>query len=550
MNSIETTENPWVALRALLAELVPAGPLRDLLYVLCAFIFPGGFVLVWRYYIGLLAQGGKPEGQEERRDYDDLRQSLVAGNWAAQQYVKFLSTFLDWLERSLGDDGIEHRSLFPGILGLKRPVASWTAPAFDRCMLFAFLYPLITIVFIWVIVGHVGLAEASLGLRGDLPTWQRGIGAAAYAASFVAMWRSVVTTGWRSALWWGLGALGPFIGLAALEFRNGPGSLMLSGFTYSGLTIAAYSSSAPSKPSRVEAFLGKVGPGVLCIIGAWAAPLLIVASKAGTGPLAFASAFVVALLVLQWLASKREWQGLFLGFFVLAMIVTCFLAARWVNSPTSWEMNGPYLLFAVLLAVINAPFCWFSIGLTRALLRRGLELQAWWPYLLAVFDGLLAAFILVPVLAVTLVISIQTFDESAVRGGARPVLRIDEFLDHIAGNPAALENWWAYILLLSAMIPSLVNLMIGGAALTRGLPWLGRRLLRWIPEGRDVPEYKREIAAGILTFQLFFGAVLGALALRGLVWLAIYFIPAKGLWLLHLTRWVVGLDLPAWAHSL
>jgi hypothetical protein len=49
---------------------------------------------------------------------------------------------------------------------------------------------------------------------------------------------------------------------------------------------------------------------------------------------------------------------------------------------------------------------------------------------------------------------------------------------------AAPEYWWAYALLLSTMIPSLVNLAIGGMALTRGIPWLARLLLQWIPEGK------------------------------------------------------------------
>jgi hypothetical protein len=35
-----------------------------------------------------------------------------------------------------------------------------------------------------------------------------------------------------------------------------------------------------------------------------------------------------------------------------------------------------------------------SLGLTRALLRRGLELGGWWPYLLALVDAALAGVIM------------------------------------------------------------------------------------------------------------------------------------------------------------
>jgi hypothetical protein len=40
-----------------------------------------------------------------------------------------------------------------------------------------------------------------------------------------------------------------------------------------------------------------------------------------------------------------------------------------------WLDSGPLLLFLGLLTLLNAPFDWASLGLTRALLRRGLELK-------------------------------------------------------------------------------------------------------------------------------------------------------------------------------
>ena len=94
-----------------------------------------------------------------------------------------------------------------------------------------------------------------------------------------------------------------------------------------------------------------------------------------------------------------------------------------------------------------------------------------------------------------MVIGMQAFDELAVHGGGKAVLPLDTLFDGIAQNPAAPGYWWVYALLLSSMIPSLINLAIGGMALTRGIPWLARFLLLWIPEGKAVPEYKRQLAA-------------------------------------------------------
>jgi hypothetical protein len=132
---------------------------------------------------------------------------------------------------------------------------------------------------------------------------------------------------------------------------------------------------------------------------------------------------------------------------------------------------GPFLLFTSLLVLLNAPFDWASLGLTRALLRRGLEREKWWPYAYACLDAVFATGI-VALLALTMVIGVQAFDDLAMHGGGKDaaVLPFPDFFDEIAKNPGAPEYWWAYALLFSTMIPSLINLAIGGMALTRGIP--------------------------------------------------------------------------------
>ncbi|MGH6840124.1 MAG: hypothetical protein ACREDT_15315, partial [Methylocella sp.] len=149
-------------------------------------------------------------------------------------------------------------------------------------------------------------------------------------------------------------------------------------------------------------------------------------------------------------AIKYRRQGVFLSLFLPAMILGCLGAAY--AFPTF-----PLLLFLGLLTLLDAPFDWASLGLTRALMRRGLELGGWWPYLLALADALLAA-IIIALLALTMVISVQAFDELAVHGGGAKaaVLPLDALFDGIAKNPTAPEYWWAYALLLSTMIPSLI----------------------------------------------------------------------------------------------
>jgi hypothetical protein len=97
---------------------IPEGPLRTLFIVvvgLCVAIAP---FFYW-CYLGLLAQGAKPEDSIERQDYDKL--GLAGGNLAARLYAKWLTAFLDGVERFFGDNGMADRTLFPRAFGLKKP---------------------------------------------------------------------------------------------------------------------------------------------------------------------------------------------------------------------------------------------------------------------------------------------------------------------------------------------------------------------------------------------------------------------------------------------
>ena len=132
--------------------------------------------------------GGAPEGSIERQDYDKLRASLDGGNLAARLYAKWLTAFLDGVERFFGDAGMADRTLFPRAFGLKKPAPLWTAPAFDRCLLLALIYPIATIFVIWAISGHVGPAETALGLKRGFSGWSRSFMAVAVGLEGFASW--------------------------------------------------------------------------------------------------------------------------------------------------------------------------------------------------------------------------------------------------------------------------------------------------------------------------------------------------------------------------
>jgi len=104
--------DPFGTLAGLVAGFVPEGPLRTLALViegLCVALAP----FIYKYYLGVLAQGSQPEGSLERQDYDSLRRGLAGENLAARLYTKWLTKFLGWIERFFGDVDMADRTLFP-----------------------------------------------------------------------------------------------------------------------------------------------------------------------------------------------------------------------------------------------------------------------------------------------------------------------------------------------------------------------------------------------------------------------------------------------------
>lgn len=130
-------------------------------------------LVFWRY-LGIL---GADEAGTERRDYDALRESLATGGVAVQLYSLWLTAFLNSVDRFFGDAGMTDKTFFARAFGLRSPAPLWTPNALDRCLLLALIYPVVTIFIIWTVSGHVGPAEAALGLKADLSGWRRGLAA-------------------------------------------------------------------------------------------------------------------------------------------------------------------------------------------------------------------------------------------------------------------------------------------------------------------------------------------------------------------------------------
>jgi hypothetical protein len=312
-----------------------------------------------RYFLLLGADRRRPT---ERRAYDALRASLAEGNLAVRLYSERLTRFLDWIDHFFGDAGKADQTLFPHAFGLRTPAPLWTAPAFDRCLLLALIYPIATIFVIWAASGHVGPAEAALRLKPDLPGWQRGI-AAAGLGCWLFLW-GLRRREWKARLWRVIAAaVGSAVAVVVLRGTGIIVSIAIGGFMFGRLAVSG------------------TGSVVYAVYLS-----LILLSMRMTGSIAMALALLfagtvvfIAVVSLNDIAVKHRWQGAFLSLFLAAMILSCLGAASLLSPLKTWEQTGPMVLFLGLLTLLNALFDWTSLGLARALLRRGLELGGWWP---------------------------------------------------------------------------------------------------------------------------------------------------------------------------
>ena len=499
---------------------------------------------IYRRYVGVLAAGARPKGSPARLAYDSLRESLSEGNIAARLYARRLNAFLNAVDHFFGDAGMADRTLFPRAFGLKTPAPLWTAHAFDRCLLLALIYPIATIFIIWAVSGHVGPAEAAFGLKTNFSDWRRGFETAGVGLMAFAAWRTL-----RSRNWWF------FIWLATrlaffLVFESLTAFPLSFAFAVSITTgVAATGGAYRGRPITGVGTFGRIASVINAAMGSGFGGFSVVTLffTAFVGHALSTPTPILVGIFFGWLNDKvieSRWYGFFLSLSFLAIVLACLGTAYVLPPLGSWVDDGPLFLFLGLITLLNAPFDWASLGLTRALLRRGLELGGWWPYVLSVADGLLAT-VIVTMLAITLVVGVQAFDGLATQRGAEPTLPLNALFNGLATHPTAPEFWWLYALLLSTIIPSIMNLVIGGASLLRGVPGLPGILLKFMPVGKVVPDFDRRWIALVLTIQVAVGAIMGIAAQALLaVGVIFYIMPWLSFGLLDITRDVAAFNLP------
>jgi hypothetical protein len=480
------------------------------------------------YYFLVLPGGRDPTGTPGRERYEMLRRDLANGGTASRIYSERLTQALDAVDGFFRDAGTLGQRAFM----LQTPAALWTAPAFHRCLLLALAFPVTIAFLMWTVSGAVGPLESALGAPIGLSLGRRLLQLVFYSVGIFCYWKCYMGKSWRSMTWLAVSIL---VGtrIDVVSYTVGPSSVAGS-IALTGIVVGVATTEFRIIPIAI-------GAGALSYAVGFAS----------LGP--FASGIVgFSVTGLTGLIGKvvgrprlEEWKGGPWLIFFAALCVLCIGAAYFLSPLQSWTVTGPLLMFGVLLTLVVAPFDWFSLGLTRLLLRYGLERQAWWPYFYALVDACCAVVVIL-LLGCTLVIGVQTFNLAAVAGGGAAVLQLDDYFLGIQAHPFASQYWWLYLLFLSTMIPSFTNLIIGGMALTRGIPQLSAYLCKRVDGKGPVDEFSRLQIASYLAVQTVAGVGLGIAAQAGLAFVLFrYAMPGVGLELLHVVRYVADLNIPA-----
>ncbi|MGO9742823.1 MAG: hypothetical protein ACLPN5_15200, partial [Roseiarcus sp.] len=153
-------------LGALLAALLPDLPIAVRWSVFSAL---ATFLLSALYYYLALGGGDEHHTSSWRREFVSVRKSLELGGAFNALYARYLTRALDALDRFFGDTPLDALAkLARGAEAPPRAAQCWSAKAYDRCLLLALRYPLLTLFAVWAVSGHAGDAERAIGL-GESP---------------------------------------------------------------------------------------------------------------------------------------------------------------------------------------------------------------------------------------------------------------------------------------------------------------------------------------------------------------------------------------------
>ena len=356
---------------------------------------------------------------------------LLRHDGAAERYRSVMRRGLDWLDSRL--------SAHEAPQGPAQK--AWSFGLLNATMALALAYPILAITIQWLCGSAIDFGGQEV-MAASPP--QARIFTAVWLGSsvLVYLFAGASKSRWR----WTLVILATGILLLGLIFADGfavPGNIAVAG------TVAVASVGAGTV---AVAFTGPVA-------GAFAGAV------AGVGAVAFVAPVLVAATSAGTVAGAEERSSrpmarrlLFCGVLVALLIV----AIKMPDDFGAGQRNQAvfFMLTMGVLPLVNAVFDFASVGLTRYLLRLGLEQKrAAWPAVLDGLDGIAIFF----ALGCTL-IAFVTF---VVPADGVPLVDLTQLFADMRRAPG--DYIWLMVTLFSTLIPTLLHLSV--AVLTLGLQY-------------------------------------------------------------------------------
>ncbi len=359
---------------------------------------------------------------------DDLRDRLKNPKGAAF-YQDALKDMLDWADGFFGGPG------------------PWSARAYDRMLLLAVAYPVLSALIGWAAFGDAGNLGAALGLAKSGDGLFRLAVMIWLAGSVLLFSLSFRLDGWK---FWAMVILPPLVykyGLSALQ----------------GLfpDEKAFAVAFPFAVAFAVAFAGAVAvSGAVAVAGA------VAVSGAFTGVVAGAFAVSGAFSVA---GAFGKYPRLVLTAVSIAPIAAVYILL--INSPavTTRPHAAGLMLGLVILPLVNAPFDFASTGLTRFLLRRNLDAKGVRRRITLSLADAAAALVLLIALAVAMIWAIEGFNAAA----GHDVANIAGLIGDMRRHPFAGRHFWVYFALFSTLVPTMLHAVLAVWSFI-GMPLPGR----------------------------------------------------------------------------
>lgn len=491
----------------------------------------------------IIRLGGSDKQSEHRAWYSRFRAGLI-DNGTASHYargVRWALTRLDWL---FGD--IDRRGnriaigLHPRAFGLLQdPAPLWTAPSYDRCVLIAATYPLLSMVIEWALKGDIEFLEFSEHEISDR-----------YLILIALLFGLILSLKFqfyetRKELF------AKYLGITLIFFST----FLLSS---QSLFLICFISIAFSGLSGFQAILTAVCTSLsiaLFINSDFFEDSRDIIENIKYSGLIFYTCFTFIAYIYSYFINRiinTSFVSRFYGIFILVLSILLPIFLIFIPVESQYYVASEFItlvpIFFCIIPIINAIFDWLALGLSRALLRCGLERGGLAPLWLGILD-IIVSLLLMAALAIALLFVGQLFDWAKLlynyNSNYGPFVGTRQILSGLKNDE---QYIWIFVTIFSTQIPAVFNLLFGLFCLLRGVSGLNDWMLERVPESGGIGVWQRLGVSGVWSAQLFLALAIGLTGVFGLFAIALPLIdPAFGS---RLINWLSTLNiLPEQANA-